>query len=184
MRNEVYRHSLVSALALSSKRKRNTFLGWRLFTPSPKKGWASPKTRCHHLSMQDRVEIEKLLESGVSKAQIARRLGCHRSTVSREIREVSWSPEASHANLGPYLRNRLGTRIPRQRLYLAHPAHHQEFTRKLASHKPYRMEYGSHADQVLSRLRSGLTLEEIAGRLPRDFPASPRMRVSTETLYA
>lgn len=141
-------------------------------------------TRYRHLSMQDRVEIEKLLDAGQSQAQIARVLGCHRSTVSREVRRGSWSPESSHANLRPYLRNKLNTRPPRERLYLAHQAHHQAVTRGRASHRPYRMEYDGLVDHVLSRFRSGWTPEEISGRLPIDFPDNPRMRVSPETLYS
>ena len=126
--------------------------------------------------MQDRVEIEKLLDSGQSQADIARVLGCHRSTVSREIRRGSWSPESSHANLRPYLRNKLNTRPPRERLYLAHQAHHQALTRGLASQRPYRMEHDGLVDHVFSRFRSGWTPEEIDGRLPIDFPDNPRMR--------
>lgn len=37
---------------------------------------------------------------------------------------------------------------------------------------------------VISRFRQGWTPEEIAGRLPLDYPADQRMRVSHETLYS
>jgi IS30 family transposase len=39
-------------------------------------------------------------------------------------------------------------------------------------------------DWVFSHLRKGWTPEEIAGRLPIDFPDDSRMRASAETLYA
>ena len=98
--------------------------------------------------------------------------------------EGSWSPESSHANLRPYLRNKLNTRPPRHWLYLAHQAHHQALTRGLASHRPYRMEYDGLVDHVLSRFRSGWTPEEIAGRLAIDFSDNPSLRVSPETPYS
>jgi IS30 family transposase len=72
-----------------------------------------------HLSLADRVEIEKLLEKEISRAQIARRIGVHPSTITREIRRGSWQPEHDHANLRPYLRNKLNTRGRHVRLYLA-----------------------------------------------------------------
>jgi len=39
-------------------------------------------------------------------------------------------------------------------------------------------------DWVISALRRGWTPQEIAGRLPSEFPDDPRMRVSAETVYA
>ena len=66
-------------------------------------------TNYRHLATQDRIEIEKLLDSGHSQTMIAQKVGCHRSTISREIRRRSWSPERAHANLRPYLRNKLNT---------------------------------------------------------------------------
>ena len=101
-----------------------------------------------------------------------------------EVRRGSWSPESSHANLRPYLRYKLNTRPLRERLYLAHYACHQAVTRKRASRMPYRMEYDGLVANLLSTFRSGWTPEEIAGRLPIDFPGNPRMRLSVETLYS
>lgn len=46
------------------------------------------------------------------------------------------------------------------------------------------MTYDRLVDAVIGRLRQGWTPEEIAGRLPIDFPTDPRMRVSHETLYS
>lgn len=137
-----------------------------------------------HLALDDRIEIEKLLDLGVRRAEIARRVGVHRSTITRELRRGSWQPEADHANLRPYLRNRLDTRGPHQRLYLGSQAHLQARTRSGRSHQPYRMRSDRLLDWVIKRLENGWTPEEIAGRLPIDFPDDPRMRVSAETLYA
>jgi len=115
---------------------------------------------------------------------IAPRVGCHRLEMACEIRRRSWSPERDHANLRPYLRNKLDTRMPRERIYVAWQAQHHANTRKELSHKPYRMSYDPVVHHVFSRLRDGWTPEEIGGRLPHDFPDDPRMRVSPETLYA
>jgi IS30 family transposase len=134
--------------------------------------------------MDDRGEIARLRDGGVSKAQIARALGVHRSTITREVRRGSWQPEHDHANLRPYLRNRLDTRGPHERLYLAGQAQLMARERAAGSHRPYRMDYDQLVDWVISALRRGWTPGEIAGRLPIEFPDDARMRVSTETLYA
>lgn len=137
-----------------------------------------------HLTLEDRIEVERLLDLKVHRAEIARRLGVHRSTITRELRRGSWQPERDHANLRPYLRNKLDTRDPHERVYLAGQAHSQAQTRKARSHQPHRMRYDRLVDWVITHLRSGWTPEEISGRLPLDFPHDPRMRVSVETLYA
>lgn len=69
-------------------------------------------TLYRHLVLADRIEIEKLLDQDYSQAEIARRLGVHRSTISQEIRRRSWQPERDHVNVRPYLRNKLDSRDP------------------------------------------------------------------------
>lgn len=141
-------------------------------------------THYSHLTLDDRIEIETLLDRGHSRAEIARRLGVHPSTIGREIMKRSWQPEQDHANLRPYLRNKLNTRGPHDRLYRAGQAQHHANTRKGRSHQPYRMTHDPLVDWVIGQLRRGWTPEEISGRLPTEFPDDPKMRVSTETLYA
>lgn len=136
-----------------------------------------------HLTIDDRIEIERLLDRELTQAEIARRLGVHPATISRELRRGSWQPERDHVNLRPYLRNKLDTRDPHERLYLGGQAQRQAQTRAARSHQPYRMRYDRLVDWVISALRRGWTPEEIAGRLPIEFPHDARMRVSTETLY-
>lgn len=136
-----------------------------------------------HLAVGDRLEIERLLENGTSRAEIARRLGVHRSTITRELVRGSWQPEHDHANLRPYLRNRLDTRGPHDRLYLGGQAQLQADARAARSHQRYRMTHDALVDWVISALRRGWTPEEIAGRLPFEFPDDTAMRVSVETLY-
>lgn len=137
-----------------------------------------------HLTIEDRIEIQRLHDLNVPRAQIARRLGVHRSTITRELRRGSWQPEHDHANLRPYLRNKLNTRGPRDRLYLAGQAQLRAADRKKRSHQPFRMTDDRLVDWVITRLRQGWTVEEITGRLRVEFPDDPRMRVSHETLYA
>lgn len=141
-------------------------------------------TYYRHLVLADRIEIEKLLDQDHSQAEIARRLGVHRSTISREIRRRSWQPERDHANLRPYLRNKLDTRDAHDRIYLAGQAQHHADTQAARSHQPYRMTHDPLVDWVHTHLRRGWTPEEISGRLPLEFPDAPRMRVGVETLYA
>lgn len=140
-------------------------------------------THYSHLTLDDRIEIEYLLNGGHTQAEIARRLGVHRSTVSREVRKRSWQPENDHANLRPYLRNKLNTKGLRDRLYLAGQAQLHANTQKVRSHQPYRMKHDRLIDWVITHLRRGWTPEEISGRLPLEFPDDTRMRVSVETLY-
>lgn len=137
-----------------------------------------------HLTLDDRIEIEKLLDRGTSRAEIARRIGVHRSTITREIRRGSWKPERDHANLRPYLRTKLDTRDRHERVYLAGQAQIGARTRAARSHAPFRMRYDRLITWVITHLRKGWTPAEIAGRVRIDFPDDPRMQVSTETLYA
>ncbi|HUH52474.1 MAG TPA: IS30 family transposase [Microbacteriaceae bacterium] len=141
-------------------------------------------THYRHLITDDRIEFQHLLEQGHTQAEIARRLGVHRSTISRERKRGLWHPEDDHANLRPYLRNKLDSRDRHEGIYLAGQAQLQADTRKQRSHQPYRMRYDRLVDWVISQLRRGWTPEEISGRLPIEFPYDSRMRVSTETLYA
>lgn len=141
-------------------------------------------TQYRHLTLDDRIEIEKLHDRGTSNAEIARQIGVHRSTIGRELSKRSWQPEHDHANLRPYHRNKLDTRTPHERLYLAGQAHHHATVRRARSHQIYRMTYDRLIDWVITHLRRGWTPEEISGRLPVEHADDPRMRTSTETLYA
>ncbi|WGD36544.1 IS30 family transposase [Lysinibacter sp. HNR] len=140
-------------------------------------------TQYSHLTLEDRVQIELFLEQGYSQAEIARRIGVNRSTICRELHRNSWQPESDHTNLRPYLRNKLDSRDPHERIYLAGQAHLHAERRATRSHQPYQMRHDQLADWVITHLRRGWTPEEISGRLTAEFSDDHRMRVSVETLY-
>ena len=119
-----------------------------------------------HLSCADRVCIMLRLRDGLSSQAIARELERAPSTISREIRK--------HRSLSgcaclPYEAGRAGAR-----------AHLARFTRrrrrKLASD-------GNLFAQVRTELASGLSPDQIAGRLKREYPGCYYRNVSHETIY-
>jgi IS30 family transposase len=116
------------------------------------------------LSYRERCRIEGLHAAGVSRAEIARRLGRHRSTIGREL-------------------DRNGTRRGRRGGYSAGNAQSRADQRarrpkpaKLATNLPLRR-------RVQDRLERRDSPEQIAHRLRQDFPDDPEMWVSHETIY-
>ncbi|MBP1806930.1 helix-turn-helix domain-containing protein [Rubellimicrobium aerolatum] len=43
-----------------------------------------------HLSLEERRQLARLYESGLSVSEVARRLGRHRSTIYRELKRNWW----------------------------------------------------------------------------------------------
>jgi IS30 family transposase len=115
------------------------------------------KGRC--LSFSEREEIA--LAGGESMRSIARRLGRHPSTVSREL-----------------TRNAGGT--SGYRATTAHALAYERASRpkpaKLTTNRRLRA-------RVEEDLRRRYSPEQIVGRLRRQFPDDPEMRVSAETIY-
>jgi IS30 family transposase len=87
------------------------------YSDHTERGWASLTAQFRHSIIDDRIEV-------------------HRATIGRELRRGAWQPEHDHANLRPYLRNRLDTRGPDERLYLDGQAQLQADTRAARSHQP------------------------------------------------
>jgi transposase, IS30 family len=112
------------------------------------------------LSLEDRVDIKLWLEDGESFAGIARRLGRATSTISREVGgragRQSYAPVAAHRQAGGRARRPKATR--------------------LASNPRL-------CQRVIEDLMNLWSPEEISGRLRREFPDDPEMRVSHETVY-
>ena len=116
-----------------------------------------------HLSARERCNILLLSQYGFNQAEIARRLGRHRSTISREIRR-NLSPRWPHYN---------DLCAQREAETRRHTARH----RKRRDHQPL-------VDFVTEKLRAFWPPEAIAGRLITHFPNNPAMRISTEQIYA
>ena len=124
-----------------------------------------PATKRPRLTFEQREEIAVLQASGVSNSEIARRVGCHRSTIGRELAKGSTT---------------FPDRAPRYRATTAQLAADRRAKRakggKLAMNPRLRAE-------VQLRLEDENSPEQISARLRVDFPHDPEMRVSHETIY-
>jgi len=118
-----------------------------------------PGTR---LSLAEREDIAYWRDRRVGVRQIAARIGRDPGTVSRELRRnMSGSP----------------------RRYRALSAHIQACARARRS-RPRKLAAGTAVRaQVVAGLRAGWSAGQIAGRLRRDYPHRPELRVSHETIY-
>jgi transposase, IS30 family len=118
------------------------------------------------------------------RGEIARRLGRSRSTISREVNRRLWCPSNTSAAYTRYRPLGLRTDEWTKKQYRATiaQAHAERATER--SHQAQRMRDDRLVGYVREQLRRGWTPEEIAGRLPREFPDEAVMRVSHETLYA
>jgi IS30 family transposase len=112
------------------------------------------------LTSQERDLLGILLAEGHTRAEIGRRLGRSRSTISREIR-------------------RNGPRI-RKCHYLPHKAESRATKRRQATYGLHKMRDGRIREYVTTGLKSGWSPEIIAGRLSIEQPA---LRISHETIY-
>lgn len=112
------------------------------------------------LTASDRAVLAQLLKLKVSKQDIARRLGVHRSTIFRELQR----------NSGP-----IG--------YIAEEAQSRTDVRRWVWRKP-KMNDAATRDYVCRRLRQQWSPEQISGRAQLDFARDRRRRVSRQTIYA
>jgi len=146
-----------------------------------------------YLSLGEREEIFAGHHSGLSQAEIARRIGRHRSTVSRElrrnqtVRNPTLPPPSDGTRRPPGARpgtNRGRDRPQHERLrYRASVAHYKAEARarrpkpgKLATHP--RLHRRVEAD-----LARHWSPRQISRRLRSQFPERPEMWVSHETIY-
>jgi IS30 family transposase len=113
------------------------------------------------LSFAEREEIACLSAAGVCISQIARRLGRHKSTVSRELRRACVGSRGYRASVAQ-----------------------AEADRFAARPKPGRLASSPRLQrEVADRLRQHHSPEQIARRLVLEFPDDPELRVSHETIY-
>ena len=145
-----------SVLAVSAGTVRNVLVDADL------PGKIECRERGGRLSLNDRIEIRVGVERGESFAAIARRLGWHRSTISREV-----------------ARNTVGGR-DRYR-----PGAAQQRAEREAQ-RPHPSKLQSNPlllTVVVERLEQWWSPEQIAGWLRATFPDNPEMWVSHETIY-
>jgi transposase, IS30 family len=122
------------------------------------------------LTAADRDEIARLHSKGWSVRQIARQLNRSPSTISTELRAGMWHDPNVHASV-----------------YVAIHAQSLRNTRAKRSGKQQTLTQPKHTAlraYVEQRLHDGWSPEQIAGRLPKDHPNNPAMRISHETIYA
>lgn len=117
--------------------------------------------RASALSFEERIEIQALLRKGAGVRQIAHELGRSPSTVSRELARNSNTRGNYHATA-------------------AQAASYQRARRPKPSKLARNTELRAFVQAQLSLKRSP---EQVAGRLRREFPDRPEMRVSHETIY-
>ena len=140
--------------------------------------------RYKHVSLAERVEIEKFLDRGWSQAEIALELGRSSLMISREVKRRSWRPSNTSAAYIPYRPASLRTGAWTTLQYRATIAQtHAENTAR-RSHQPQRLRHDRLVHHVRERLPRGWSPQEIAGRLPWEFPDDSVMWVSHESLYA
>lgn len=118
------------------------------------------------LTVSERLVLHQLHRDGHNDATIARQLGRHRATIGRELRRN---------------RDRLGGYHPDTAQRLAERRRSRANTRrdKLAA-APGRDALGRY---VRAKLRERWSPQQVSGRLERDHPRDPAMRVSHETIY-
>lgn len=116
-----------------------------------------PRPGC--LDIADREEILVGIRAGESLSAIARRIGRVPSVVTREV--ASNGGRDGYSAWASHQRARDAARRP----------------------KPCKLRPGRLLDEVSKRLEQLWSPDEIARRLPLDFPDDPEMRVSHETIY-
>lgn len=113
-----------------------------------------------HLSAYDRGRVQALHDAGQSVQEIAEALGRHRTTIRREL-----------------------TRNGGTDGYRAEAAQRRYRTRRLACRPARKLDHAPLWAYVFEKLPEGLTPEQVAGRLPVDYPDDAAMRLSHEALY-
>lgn len=121
---------------------------------------AGMRTKYRQLTSQERDLLGILLAEGHTKAEIARRLGRDKSTISREL-------------------TRNGPRIRKKR-YLPHKAELRAQKRRKATHRLYRLKDERIHDYVITKLKKKWSPELIAGRISEECSG---LRISHETIY-
>lgn len=121
-----------------------------------------------YLTLDEREDIAIYRGQGHGVRDIARRLGRHPSTISRELARAPRAPENVRPSRPAYRASVSQADADRKR--------HRHRPGKLATNLALRRE-------VQARLKLNHSPEQIVHRLCEDFPEDPEMRVSHETIY-
>lgn len=115
----------------------------------------------HHLTAVERGRIQAFREQGLGTCAIARRLGRHPSTISREL----------HRN------------EPQHGTYCAQRANQRYLQARKECRRTRALDWLPLRLYVVDKITQLWSPEEVSGTLWLDFPGEPRMRVSPETVY-
>jgi transposase, IS30 family len=110
------------------------------------------------LTLSEREQVAQFSNQGLSRTEISRRLGRHRTTIGREL--------ARNSTAG---------------VYWASTA--QEKAKARRQRRPRKLDNVELSMFVRSGLEKRWSPEQIAGRWRREFPKQPRCRVSYMTIY-
>jgi len=121
------------------------------------------------LTLEDRIEIQAGLAAGLSKAEIARKIGVHRSNVGRELER-----NRRACDVGPANQRRGYNALKAQER--ADAQRKREKVRKLDQEGPLR-------DYVQRKLKKRWSPEQISKRLCKIHGKDPEMTVSHEAIY-
>ena len=124
----------------------------------------------HHLSDVEREEIAQMYYAGESFSEIARKLGRHKSTISREIKRNRMRFGNLNRVVWRYFSGGGNDRYRQRRLLAKQKVPHVLDDRQLL-------------DYVKRGLTQRWSPEQIAGRIRLDYPRDRAMRVSHETIY-
>lgn len=114
-----------------------------------------------HLTLVERVKIQMYHEQGKEPEEIASSLGRSKATIGRELERNSTA-----------------------RGYDAERAHRMYLKRRQPCRPGKKLDYPPLRSYVTERIRvEEWTPEQVAGRLPVEYPDDPRMRISHEAIY-
>ena len=114
-----------------------------------------------HLTPFERGEIQAYISQGFTRAAIAEKLGRASSTIGRELKRNS-----------------------KKKGYDAQAAQAKYMKRRKRCRRPRKLDHGPLREYVTTNIRENeWTPEEVAGRLPLDYPDDPVMRISYEAIY-
>ena len=164
-----------AAAGLGLRHARRLFREAGGVAPSP----SQQRSSHPRLSLEEREEIAALVQREVSKREIARHLGRAPSTITRELDRNCSRRYRTRAQLA----GRAGPVRTRLHPYRASRAQHRAEQR---ARRPKPLKLDTHPQlraRVEAKLKRKLSPEQISQELREEFPQSPEMWVSDETIY-